>query len=646
MNEALQRALAIAHGIANAQAAGAHMCRCAGDCRFTEVLTVCDAEDAPAAVQVQVVEVASKQLRDRGQEVQALPFGSRESAFERSQTEAWRSELRVAAAYQSVAADVDARVCPCAGDCHCPEAWRSELSLVAVPADMDARVCPCAGDCHCLEARNSVVVTVCNAGDLTAAAQVQVPEVASKQPGDESHGIGRSVPGFERSQPEALRSELRVAAAYQSVAADVDTRVCPCARDCHCLEELDSANTKKSYVVAAAAATVADNVVVKAVARQRRDACRRPCRLKSTLSKALRSWRRKRIRLEEQSCKERERCHMLWQREQEALKEKRVIANACESMLLDLEAASKKCLVKGEAPLAGKPEDASKESSDLAWYMGDFQQRSTHLLETLSKFLQRVEEAKEVLSRVLSCTLSLEVFQFPVLAPDGQVYEYRNIMTWLKENPTSPLTRMPMRPNELVHDRVVQQATEALWLLLGEEPPEEKAEVGEARLELPKALVLGLHEAILSRDEATSLEMLAQSGQIAGLNARYGEEQATLLHLALLHGLPAVAEAIIMHPFFHKHSAPMGAPRKTVRAIHIAASLGMLSVCQALVQRCSGSIAVWAITRKTSLALIPSGRLLEFEVDHSALEMADLGGHRQIVELLLSALDAVGNQTD
>lgn len=72
---------------------------------------------------------------------------------------------------------VDAQVCPCARDCHCaevlttlsaedaaaaplaqlPEASRLKLNLVAAyqrpPADVDSFVCPCPGDCQCPEIR-------------------------------------------------------------------------------------------------------------------------------------------------------------------------------------------------------------------------------------------------------------------------------------------------------------------------------------------------------------------------------------------------------------------------------------------------------------------------------------------------------------
>lgn len=119
-------------------------------------------------------------------------------------------------------------------------------------------------------------------------------------------------------------------------------------------------------------------------------------------------------------------------------------------------------------------EERARRADDAALLI---KQASARALADREELVARAEKAKEVLERVFCCTLSLDIVRKPVLAPDGQVYEKGHILRWLRDNASSPLTRKPMRPEQLLHDRVVEQATEALWLLKGEDPPEIDDEV-------------------------------------------------------------------------------------------------------------------------------------------------------------------------
>jgi len=67
--------------------------------------------------------------------------------------------------------------------------------------------------------------------------------------------------------------------------------------------------------------------------------------------------------------------------------------------------------------------------------------------------------AKTLLERLkshLTCPITQEVFQEPVVAEDGQTYEKGAIVNWLQQNLTSPLTRQTMITRTLAPNYVVR----------------------------------------------------------------------------------------------------------------------------------------------------------------------------------------------
>lgn len=57
----------------------------------------------------------------------------------------------------------------------------------------------------------------------------------------------------------------------------------------------------------------------------------------------------------------------------------------------------------------------------------------------------------------LICPITLELFQDPVRAQDGHVYERQAITQWIQEHGTSPLTRQPLQLDQLVPDEHIKR---------------------------------------------------------------------------------------------------------------------------------------------------------------------------------------------
>lgn len=154
------------------------------------------------------------------------------------------------------------------------------------------------------------------------------------------------------------------------------------------------------------------------------------------------------------------------------------------------------------------------------WHRNLLVSRACQAQEVLS----RSEKAEAALASALTCSLSLHVFRRPMLAPDGQVYEKSWILQWLESNGTSPFTKKPMRTSDLLRDRALEQAVEALWVLRGEKAPEDEQVLGNAteehkalqqRLEeseaLAKQLMINLdEEKVLHEACARERELLAR----------------------------------------------------------------------------------------------------------------------------------------
>jgi peptidyl-prolyl cis-trans isomerase-like protein 2 len=48
------------------------------------------------------------------------------------------------------------------------------------------------------------------------------------------------------------------------------------------------------------------------------------------------------------------------------------------------------------------------------------------------------------------CCLSLQPFTNPVCSPDGHIFDLENILKWLKEYGTSPVTGSPLKREDLI----------------------------------------------------------------------------------------------------------------------------------------------------------------------------------------------------
>jgi hypothetical protein len=67
-------------------------------------------------------------------------------------------------------------------------------------------------------------------------------------------------------------------------------------------------------------------------------------------------------------------------------------------------------------------------------------------------FLLLLFNMKEIENDDLICPITWEIFRDPVIAKDGHVYEREAITAWILQNGTSPLTREPLRIEDLQSD--------------------------------------------------------------------------------------------------------------------------------------------------------------------------------------------------
>lgn len=353
---------------------------------------------------------------------------------------------------------------------------------------------------------------------------------------------------------------------------------------------------------------------------------------------------------------------------QQAIQEKEVIRAAYRSLLHDIEVTAKTIAREAKLPVPPETEEAKVEHLHWASQLAGARARVMLIGSAIQVCVQRAAKAQEVLGKVLSCSLSLQVFRRPVLAPDGHVYERSWIARWLQHRACSPVTQEHMRRADLLRVRTVEHAAEALWLLRGAEPPVEDDEAldlpvletshfnqySEAPSESEDVSItreaedtgmegqdIQLHDLIQGRDEVGALELL-QRGQVDGINELYGEELASLLTLALLNGLPSIAVALARHPAFDRHDWPLVlGPRTMVVPLHIAASLGLVDLCEALLEHCGAGICMSQIDRDVTLHLNPGGLELSLPRGENAIEMARHRGHADIVSLMDAAVEAL-----
>jgi len=71
------------------------------------------------------------------------------------------------------------------------------------------------------------------------------------------------------------------------------------------------------------------------------------------------------------------------------------------------------------------------------------------------------------------CPITQELMKDPVIGPDGQTYERSAIISWVQKHGTSPITRLPMKIDQLFPNRALKNTIEDM--LAGKEPMKVKA---------------------------------------------------------------------------------------------------------------------------------------------------------------------------
>lgn len=170
-----------------------------------------------------------------------------------------------------------------------------------------------------------------------------------------------------------------------------------------------------------------------------------------------------------------------------------------------------------------------------------------------------------------------------------------------------------------------------------------------ALLEEVEDLSFGLQQAneelfTLRFEQVKALRLVEESGidTVEGLNVclcRNADPEvgANLVHLALLNGLPKVALAIALHPAFELHREVMG-HNANITALHLAAALGHLDVCKALLQGGGLALAGPEVERSTILNLSPSGHELILKCGQNALDLAKQENHHEVAAFLKASI--------
>lgn len=269
----------------------------------------------------------------------------------------------------------------------------------------------------------------------------------------------------------------------------------------------------------------------------------------------------------------------------------------------------------------------------------------------LLPFAEQIQPAMEVLEKVTRCPLSLAQLRKPMLAPDGQTYERSFINTWLRINPVSPVSREPMRRDQLIRNRPVESIASALSLLQkclrseldeesevssGEEEGEE-AVVSEDEEASVQPVLVGpeLLNAIENQEADLALELLGEEIDDVVLQGVFGEHHATLLQIALFKRLPAVALRLVNMLGRGTLTHFMGAAGPAISAFHLASSLGEVAVCEALLLRLGNSEVVDPTNR--NLTILSCGEELHFHRYLNSIEIAELNGREEAAAFLSNA---------
>ena len=83
-------------------------------------------------------------------------------------------------------------------------------------------------------------------------------------------------------------------------------------------------------------------------------------------------------------------------------------------------------------------------------------------LEDLAPEPQLIETTPQPIIDACTCPITYEIMRDPVIDPEGNSYEKLAIISALKKNPKSPITRTPLNENQLTENRALKQTIEAL----------------------------------------------------------------------------------------------------------------------------------------------------------------------------------------
>lgn len=257
-----------------------------------------------------------------------------------------------------------------------------------------------------------------------------------------------------------------------------------------------------------------------------------------------------------------------------------------------------------------------------------------------------VEKTFKVLAEVTTCPLTLTLFKQPLLAPDGNSYEKSSIVRWLRKSGLSPVTRDPMREDQLLRNRALERLSEVLppagpEELDGEEDTATDLDHSDEELQdhIPG---MELIAAIEEHNEEAALELALGPLDLDVLNGRHGDQRQTVLHLALLHGQPRVAMALLDRRDFREYGVYMGSPAASICSLHLATALGHHDVCEALFRRGGVVFAGMPVFAACRVAL-GDGEELRFVAGNTSADIARQFGHLHILPMIEAAADEMGD---
>lgn len=268
----------------------------------------------------------------------------------------------------------------------------------------------------------------------------------------------------------------------------------------------------------------------------------------------------------------------------------------------------------------------------------------------------KLHHTYKVLNELATCPVTLQFFQRPVLAPDGHSYERSAIRKWLQLKGASPVTRDPMRISQLLRNRPLERLA---GLMCGQEDAafedddatlEEEDETEpnaslqasppiEVVYQVQQAIPFGIEliTAIETEEEETALALARGHLDTAVLNCHHGDQHASVLHLALLHGMPDVAVALLDQSDSFHFQLFMGSPQEALSALHLAAALGSSSFCEAFLRR-SGALYAGLPVLADIQVRLSNGEEVRFYPGERPAEIAWRRGHRDLYRLISAAL--------